>query len=504
MRRFITTQAVGVLLALTYFFQTSCNKISDFRVSSQLNPPSLVSEKFLETTPNTHPVVKKVVERIRALESEKPFLEYFVSERGYAIWDRSIVMATGNSALRGPSNDYSLLIPIMKADTLAVTGVIACRVEDDSVFYQLFDGRDYALYDSNPSLYNLSGQEVSLLTMVVDKHFFPARSRYQIIDSTSFVFGPKKARLIQIDSVNFDVSSASRTSVVSLTVCYTAWISSGWVVGCEPGQPNCNQYTEVTTCITYHIEIDNPGMGDDPPIPPVGGILVGGGSGGGSDPCKVFPGTESGCGGGGNTSWEPEAVELDFVFDQISYDVQDPCILAALDAIEEVGMEALVAGFYNVSMADLENRLSISFVQVSGLSVPGRTVKTSPDVYQIQLNPSFFQPGNVSIEFWGQIIIHELLHVFVMEEYLYIENLPSLQHWLMLRNFIDNMKQTLISAFGVSSHDALHLALDGMAELAPGGNQYEDFLDLNFNTNLSNIIDVVSLYTTGTGGTKCN
>jgi len=43
-----------------------------------------------------------------------------------------------------------------------------------------------------------------------------------------------------------------------------------------------------------------------------------------------------------------------------------------------------------------------------------------------------------------------------------------------------------------------------MEELSEGGNQYVNFLDQTYGTTLNNIIDVVTNYTTGTGGTKCN
>lgn len=103
----------------------------------------------------------------------------------------------------------------------------------------------------------LNGRHQSLLLMALDKSVFD-HNLFEITDSFAFPKFGESVKYVKLNSTtnsrNVSSSLVGRTSllevVCTITVCYTYWVDlyQGQVHGCYPGQPNCNEYQEESTC----------------------------------------------------------------------------------------------------------------------------------------------------------------------------------------------------------------------------------------------------------------
>ncbi len=82
------------ILLLLSFLSFSCKKFDP----SPKPPESIdiqgVTSKFFKTTSNTSELVKRVVEDIRARNFKKEFIYSFAKTKGFAIWDKVVVLSS--------------------------------------------------------------------------------------------------------------------------------------------------------------------------------------------------------------------------------------------------------------------------------------------------------------------------------------------------------------------------------------------------------------------------
>ena len=111
MRKFTSNSSLAtltillLLVAVSFLVINACRKF-DHQSLRKVDK----AERFLALSPNAHPAIKKVVEKIRKVNQRTNFLNEFISRQGFAIWDKSIVTGTTNASTTGRVNaeDYCL------------------------------------------------------------------------------------------------------------------------------------------------------------------------------------------------------------------------------------------------------------------------------------------------------------------------------------------------------------------------------------------------------------
>jgi hypothetical protein len=137
-------------------------------------------------------------------------------------------------------------------------------------------------------------------------------------------------------------------------------------------------------------------------------------------------------------------------------------------------------------------------------TLPAMTTHTpGSNNYKITMNNSYltYTGYNMSKEAWGQMIIHEILHIFITNAQLKLD--VTGDHLFMFKNFINPSRDLLVSSFGISQSDATDLALNGLGDLW----QFSDFETLCVNTygrTQTQILATEDDYTKKTKGKKCS
>jgi len=308
MRKFISNSPLATVIIISLITLISSILVNACRKFDHQSKPKIdKAERFLTLPPNVHPAVKRVVEKIRRVNQRTNFLNDFISRQGFARWDKAIVTGTKSVSIAGRVNaeDYCLLIPLVMEDQEQVHGAIGCKVTADSVFFTLLDGSQPESYNADSTVKGLNGRELSLTLMYLDSLVF-GHNFFHIKDSAAFAGLGKNVKYARPDSISLIPSSTSRMVIYQVWICYTVWVPPhhGQVVGCDPGDPNCNDYDEEVHCDYYELGGDNGyEIDDDNPPPPSDGDS--GGGGGGSDLCRFFPIDGHQCGSGNPPGWTP-------------------------------------------------------------------------------------------------------------------------------------------------------------------------------------------------------
>jgi uncharacterized membrane protein YgcG len=191
---------------------------------------------------------------------------------------------TSNRGANDNADSYQILLPLVQQDSSAVHSALACRVDGDSIYIQLLDGRMYASYNADSASLGINGRQLSLTLMMLDKEVF-GHDVFRIVDSSAFGGLGNDVKYVKLSGSSN--TNANRMQMYTVEICYTVMLPSndGQLVGCPPGGP-CNQYVEQYMCDSYSGWYDD---GD------YGGGGGGGGTGGGGD--------TGGGGGGGGGGW---------------------------------------------------------------------------------------------------------------------------------------------------------------------------------------------------------
>ncbi len=273
-------------LTATGFIFFNCSKINADGSQAYLNQSP--SDAFLQVPAHSNPIFSRIAAAIRAQDSQQHFLNNIAVKEGIPRWEGSTILANAadvRSAAAGSANNSSgvsgdtvVLVPLVKANTSYVNSFLACKV-NDTVTIRLFRGKDYAKFGFGSSGNGLTAESMAMQMMTLQKQSFGHRM-FSIGDKRLFnrLANGKipKRTFVKIGKEPVQGAASSNTNnVLSLTVpvttttCEDMWVSNddGEVVGCPPGDPNCNGGHYETQCqsTTYWIDIiDNAGGGGVP------------------------------------------------------------------------------------------------------------------------------------------------------------------------------------------------------------------------------------------------
>ncbi len=298
---------VTTLIATGIIFY-NCRKINADRSVAYLNQSP--SEAFLNVPANSNPIFKRIAATIKVQDDRLHFLKNIAVKEGIPHWEGSTILAGGNMPLSGSSGtnqsqnsagDTIVLIPLVLKNTEYVNSFLACKVKD-TVAVSLFSGRNYKKYGFQATANKLSAENMAMQMMkleyqtfrhdkflIRDRHLFNRLPGNQVPNKTMVQLGANKNNGLPPGGQNTN-SPLSLMVPVTTTSCQDVWISNdnGQLVGCPPGDPNCNGGHFETQCQTniFWIEImDDAGGGglpisDWPTSPTSGGNGSGTGTGG--------------------------------------------------------------------------------------------------------------------------------------------------------------------------------------------------------------------------------
>jgi uncharacterized membrane protein YgcG len=326
-RRFI----IYLNLLLLFFFIQSCTKIQlqNVAVEMSYNNNSIIASKFLTLPPSANPLVKRIAHAMEIQNNKKEFLQNFVTNEGYAIWDKIIIkesnrqivaqIIAGSTANTPNTGDSAVIIPLALANSSRVNAYLVAFFSD-SLVIKLFRSRDYANYGfaTNVSGDSLRAENIALQTMLLDKLVF-GYDEFNILDDRLFAKLKtnngqtplsRKIKLTGADTTNANVLQYY-TTTICITYSHQENYFNPFNVSCPPGLAcNWTQTVYTTTCNSSTTFGDNDYYG--------GGTTGGNGTTGGG---TAGAGTGSGGSNGGNTGggyvgngptgWNPIPIMLD-------------------------------------------------------------------------------------------------------------------------------------------------------------------------------------------------
>lgn len=514
---------------------------------------------------NTVPaIVRKLAQRIEKQNNKFHFIERFIKQEGYAVWDKVNIYSTraGTSNFRTTtttSSDTILFVPLVLPNTAYVNSFLACRVNGDTVAIKLHRGRAYKSYGNNPNPDSMSAKKLALEIMFLNKDVFGV-DEFRIVDSTLFeqTFSKTTNRVRIKEQAP---STLGRWVVVYAIRCHETGNDGdqGQVVGTAPGQNN-NYGSSGYTCRDQAVLIFLPGSGG-----PDGGGGSGGGVGldpnlnpssnGGSygvDPSLFWwdntPCPDPNAPGGpldnegtqgtvcnGVIGWRPLHP---FFNATVHFDgFQNPCLVAAKSKLPNFDLNLFSKNLLRTPFANTFN-WKIVFEESETLlkkdkqgnllldqnnnpiAQPARSFAVDANQeWHIQINPKFFNgtlSANSSQEYAGLLILHEIIHGYldIYMNYYDIVSFNTLdQHEIMLKNFVSSMKVTLMKSFNLSEAHATALAIQGMDDVlktkvennyvTQWDQEMGQFVLDNYGITIAGAYNIFYDYTIGVNGTKC-
>lgn len=210
------------------------------------------------------------------------------------------------------------------------------------------------------------------------------------------------------------------------------------------------------------------------------------------------PAPEDPNGGGGNGIIFIGGNEAAAATPKIENLVKDTCLANIVQKIIEKDL-ANVMSQRILSIFDKSETMNLYFVDRS------TNVNNEPGNFRLNYDPKneisnytiyldLTKISNASNEYKASVIIHEITHAIIRSNLTYEENKllgESGRHYLMLQNYIEEMKAFLQETFTLNDEEALSMIFEGIADLAPipdGSNHDENvFVQLLKKYNLSNI-----------------
>jgi hypothetical protein len=298
---YLTAFLLGIIIL------NSCTKINTDKLQSDIPINKIdISEKFFYSSQKTDATVKRVLENLKQRNDKYEFVENFVMENGYPIWNKAVISTKTRSynsvtnSVNGQT-DTIIQIPLVLPNTNKVNGFIAAVI-NDSINYNLYIGKDYYKYSFNDVPEDsLNADKAAMQIMLLDKAVF-GYTDFAINDNR--LFSNQSNYNINAPQRIIKISNNNGNSGNIVPVCESVIID--WVV------IECAFYQCTVTWINTIIICPNYGGG------PSGGGTTGGGSpfpppppGGTGVPCygcgtggTGSSGSPNGIGGGG-LGWNP-------------------------------------------------------------------------------------------------------------------------------------------------------------------------------------------------------
>lgn len=289
----------GIILATVVY--AACRKVDMPSSKKVVETLEQKQAKFFGTHLSSNPHIQALTGFMKRQDLKYNFVDKTVNQIGYPRWDKSLIASgtSRSSGGRGATGDSSniVFIPFVRdSQNVVNAALLITTTPSDTAFRYLCD---WQYYDSSAT--GLSGKELSLLLMQLDKNIFGERL-YKITDSAAFGGVGPATKYVRINSTSATIGQKNeygRTSDyyvwVTTETCYSGYqlipLNEGQVVGCPPG-PDCPFYTFETNCeFNSYLVL----------------IVTGGGTGGGSGGSSGGGGT--GGGGSGNPpNCQPTAV----------------------------------------------------------------------------------------------------------------------------------------------------------------------------------------------------
>lgn len=465
--RFLLLVTVSIL---TY---VSCRKMDRAVEVEKIDPVT----KFFTIPASTDPSVKRVADKIRSQNETSSFVNQFIKKQGFAIWDQSIVkhfaylpvkQKSGVSGRTTSDSTDLVIIPLVRTNEHQVHGALACTIIDDSITIHLLDGSQYNWYNQHPDSAGNNGEQLSIMLMQLDKTVF-GHNYFRITDTTAFGLQTgEKVRYIKLLPTQGNAGS-HRWAVETVTVTYVTYedLYQGQLHGCVPGDPNCNEYQEITHTILFqhYVWIDDGATpSPDPWYDPNGG---GGGGGGGGN---------GGGNGNGETPWVP--VEGDpsnggttnpyplppYVLNNLT----KPCLKAALNKLSGGTTNTFFRQIFNVF--DTASNLHISISEDSLSNAYGNETYFSSSAVGpfVVINLDTAILLNCSQEWIAYVLIHEIAHAGMDANIIQWDTTNS-QHDAMMFQYLTQMATNLTAAYpGLSMFDAYSICYTGFNNAIDG------------------------------------
>ncbi len=230
-----------------------------------------ISSKFFDAPSDTDPSIRKVVSRLKEMNSRHEYISSFAKLNGYPVWNKVLAVVAKNQTQSFASSlgkDTVAFIPLVLDNATEVNGFIRVRLSDSiAINYSL--AKDYKAYPREVNGIIATADEFALLIMKLNKVVFDYKY-FEITDHSLFLdkiddttnIASKETRIVLNDSIsqgsiNSLYTIAQHCEVYTVTICGENAISIG-----------CPRHQE-TVCWDIMTEI------------PDGGDSGGGGGGGG-------------------------------------------------------------------------------------------------------------------------------------------------------------------------------------------------------------------------------
>lgn len=475
---------------------------------------SLELRSFFINTEQLSPSVKRVHDYLELMNKESPFVNDFVKNFGYPLWQKSVVPE--RTAKRQPDGlvgeDTLVVIPIEISNQRLITKFIVANINNE-ITMKLFQGADFNKYDNNYNNSDTLNQRKVLEQIIWLNYKVYGYTNFKVFND--YVFnGENGESIVKVDEGS-DLFQLERVSIATATICTTRPNPEGCscpehnLQTCTCAIPDCCWITE---CSTIYFSDYSTGSGSSG-----GGTSGSGSSGGGTSgsginsnqslfPCPSLQGRSApyiGCGSNNQTILVPIEIESDdynpFRADTviIAPDLiqQYPCLLQIIDTLARYGNLNQRAQIALSTIFGVNKYMHIQIRIDSTLILSGNNATTTAGIgngippddldfsTSINLNPDMLQ--NASKHFVAAIITHEAMHayidyVFTLYQNGYLDSTqvksqfplfwyygngyymsPTNQHKLMATNWINEIKSALY-AFDSTSIGNLSISADSI------------------------------------------
>ena len=291
-------------------FALSCRKIGPLQPEGS---PGQAIQRFFTLPASTSPEIRRVVEKLQALQGKHELVTGIAQNGGYPVWDKPIYNFPGapvtDAESNGISKDTIIYIPLVLLNESHVNAFIYARLNGE-IQLQLHRGKNFASYGfGNLKDSTSNAERLALQIMMLDKKVF-GHSEFKLLDKRLF-------------ALNADGTKTSKKCVIIKDKDLNGTENIGhWEMGynkiCFPNEEEIESLAS-QNCITlpyyyfvYSSDFPNEtGGGYSDPFTGGGGLQSGGSTGTGSTglpPCNPGPFLENGlplCPGGGSFGWEP-------------------------------------------------------------------------------------------------------------------------------------------------------------------------------------------------------
>ncbi len=182
----------------------SCRKLSKPDILELEFSYNNAKEKFYTVADTANTVVKKIINKLKAKDSNGKLAVRVSKSSGFPYWDKAVLITkTSKIAGKGTTSTVDtnyVFVPLVPEGSKEVEGAIACKVVGDSVTANFLNEKDYLNYGFSSSEHRNASNLVNLMIFLQNKVF----------GTESFVIYDK--RLL---SKNNDTLNTSRTELIT-------------------------------------------------------------------------------------------------------------------------------------------------------------------------------------------------------------------------------------------------------------------------------------------------